>query len=59
MSAVPSTTGGSSRYTAPSIAGDYCELTARQKELLAIASELGRTRFAPPCIPNPRRNFEC
>ena len=47
MSAVPSTTGGSSRYTAPSIAGDYCELTARQKELLAIASELGRTRFAP------------
>ena len=36
-----------SRYQPPSIAGDYTELTPKQKELLAIASELGRTRFAP------------
>ena len=36
-----------SRYTPPSIAGDYAELTDKQKQLLAIASELGRTKFAP------------
>jgi hypothetical protein len=35
------------RYTPPSIAGDYTELTDKQKKLLAIASELGRNKFAP------------
>ena len=34
------------RYTPPSIAGDPSRLTPLQAELLAIASELGRTRFA-------------
>ncbi|MEY4883925.1 MAG: hypothetical protein RIS34_1779 [Pseudomonadota bacterium] len=36
-----------SRYLPPSIAGDYVELTDKQKTLLAIASDLGRNRFAP------------
>lgn len=36
-----------SRYVPPSIAGDYTELTPKQAQLLAIARELGRTKFAP------------
>ncbi len=43
----PSTTAPSRGYRLPSIAGDYAELTAKQQQLLAIASELGRTKFAP------------
>ncbi len=35
------------RYMPPSIAGDYTELTDKQKKLLAIASDLGRNKFAP------------
>ena len=35
-----------SRYVPPSITGDYSELTDKQKKLLAIASDLGRNRFA-------------
>ena len=34
------------RYQPPSIAGDYTELTPKQKQLLAIARELGTTKFA-------------
>ncbi len=34
------------RYLPPGIAGDYTELSAKQKELLAIASDLGRNKFA-------------
>jgi alkylation response protein AidB-like acyl-CoA dehydrogenase len=34
-------------YKPPSIAGDYTELTYKQRQLLSIASELGRTKFAP------------
>ena len=47
MSAAPPSTNAASRYQPPSIAGDYTELTAKQQELLAIASELGRAKFAP------------
>ena len=47
MTTLLQTPGAASRYVAPSIAGDYAELTAKQNELLAIASELGRTKFAP------------
>ena len=43
----PSTILPSRRYQPPSIAGDYTELTAKQKQLLAIARELGTTKFAP------------
>jgi len=35
-----------SRYVPPSITGDYSELTEKQKKLLAIASDLGRNKFA-------------
>ncbi len=35
------------RYQPPSIAGDYLVLTPKQKQLLAIAAELGRNKFAP------------
>lgn len=35
-----------SRYLPPSITGDYSELTEKQKKLLAIASDLGRNKFA-------------
>ena len=35
-----------SRYLPPSITGDYSELTEKQKMLLAIASDLGRNKFA-------------
>ena len=33
-------------YVAPSIIGAYAEPTAKQRELLAIAADLGRNRFA-------------
>ena len=47
ISLVPlSTAAPARRYLPPSIAGDYTELTAKQNELLAIASELGTTKFA-------------
>jgi len=36
-----------SRYVPPSIVGDHAALTDKQARLLAIASELGRERFAP------------
>ena len=35
------------RYIPPSIAGDYTELTPKQKELLSIAADLGKNNFAP------------
>jgi alkylation response protein AidB-like acyl-CoA dehydrogenase len=35
------------RYQPPGIAGDYTTLTAKQKELLAIAADLGLHKFAP------------
>ena len=35
------------RYIPPSIAGDYTELTPKQKELLSIAADLGKNKFAP------------
>ncbi|MEO6623451.1 MAG: acyl-CoA dehydrogenase family protein [Burkholderiaceae bacterium] len=41
------TAPATSRYVPPSIAGDYTELSARQKELLGIAADLGRSCFAP------------
>lgn len=40
-------TSNRSRYVPPSITGDYAELTDKQQQLLAIASDLGRHRFAP------------
>jgi alkylation response protein AidB-like acyl-CoA dehydrogenase len=36
-----------SRYQTPCIAGDYADLTDKQKKLLAIASDLGVHKFAP------------
>ena len=41
------TSATATRYVPPSIAGDYTELSAKQKELLGIAADLGRSRFAP------------
>ena len=35
------------RYQPPCISGGYAELTAKQKQLLAIASKLGKEKFAP------------
>ena len=35
------------RYRPPSIAGDYTQPTALQKQLLALAADLGATQFAP------------
>ena len=35
-----------SRYTPPSVVGDQATLTDKQARLLAIASDLGRNRFA-------------
>jgi alkylation response protein AidB-like acyl-CoA dehydrogenase len=35
------------RYLPPGIAGDYTELTPKQKQLLAIAADLGVNKFAP------------
>jgi alkylation response protein AidB-like acyl-CoA dehydrogenase len=43
----PAPTPSQRRYVPPSIAGDYTTLTDKQNQLLAIASELGRTKFAP------------
>ena len=34
------------RYQPPGIAGDYTELTPKQKQLLAIATDLGANKFA-------------
>ena len=47
MTIAATATGVPTRYTPPSIAGDYVPLTRRQTELLAIATTLGRDRFAP------------
>ena len=47
MTIATAATGQSTRYTPPSIAGDYVDLTRRQTELLAIAATLGRDSFAP------------
>ena len=47
MSALPLSPPVFGRYTPPSIAGDYSALTPKQAELLAIASRLGREKFAP------------
>ncbi len=46
MSTIPGA-AADSRYQPPSIAGDYTTLTDKQVQLLAIASDLGRNRFAP------------
>ncbi len=46
MSSPNSATTGSTRYLPPSIAGDYVELTPKQKKLLAIAADLGANKFA-------------
>ncbi len=46
MSTAPSESSRS-RYLPPSIAGDFVTLTDQQRQLLAIASDLGRSRFAP------------
>jgi len=45
MSAVAAS--AASRYQPPSIAGDYQELDQKQRELLALAADLGRSKFAP------------
>ena len=42
----PSASTPARRYLPPSIAGDYTELTPKQQQLLAIARELGTTKFA-------------
>ena len=47
MSAILQLPVDASRYTPPSIAGAGTELTAQQRELLALAADLGRNRFAP------------
>ncbi len=47
MTIATSASSQSVRYTLPSIAGDYVELTAAQSELLALAATLGRDKFAP------------
>lgn len=47
MSIPAQANGPATRYVPPSIAGDYAELTPLQQQLLAIASDLGRRRFAP------------
>ncbi len=47
MSADVFPAGPASRYVPPSITGDYCEPTPLQKELLALAADLGRSKFAP------------
>ena len=46
MPAVPNPAPNGSRYVPPPIAGDFAELTDKQRELLAIAADLGRNRFA-------------
>ena len=47
MSALAAAPTAAVRYLPPSIAGDYSELSAKQTELLAIAADLGRNKFAP------------
>jgi alkylation response protein AidB-like acyl-CoA dehydrogenase len=47
MSALPVFPAPIARYLPPSIAGEYTELTPKQTELLAIAAQLGREKFAP------------
>ena len=46
MAAVPQSTATTNAYVPPPIVGQYGELTSMQKELLAIAVDLGRNRFA-------------
>ena len=46
MAAVLQSSSATGAYVPPPIAGQYGELTAMQKELLAIAADLGRNRFA-------------
>ena len=46
MAVYAESTAGAS-YLPASIAGEADRLTARQRELVALAAELGRTRFAP------------
>jgi alkylation response protein AidB-like acyl-CoA dehydrogenase len=41
-------------HATPHIAGDPALLTARQRELVALAEELGRTRFAPRAAEHDR-----
>ena len=43
-----------SPHAAPHIAGDPSLLTARQRELVALAAELGSTRFAPRAAEHDR-----
>jgi alkylation response protein AidB-like acyl-CoA dehydrogenase len=43
-----------STHTKPHIAGDPTLLTPRQRELVALAAELGRTRFAPRAAEHDR-----
>ena len=47
MTAAAAPVATATPYVPPSIAGDYTELSAKQKELLGIAADLGRSRFAP------------
>jgi alkylation response protein AidB-like acyl-CoA dehydrogenase len=47
MAAVLQVQNNSPRYTPPSIAGASTELTRQQHDLLALAADLGRNRFAP------------
>ena len=47
MTAAAAPVATATPYVPPSIAGDYTELSAKQKELLGIAADLGRNRFAP------------
>ena len=46
MAAVLKSPADGSRYVPPPIAGDFTELTEKQRDLLAIAADLGRNRFA-------------
>ncbi len=46
-SAAPRPVSPARRYVPPGIAGDYTELTPKQKELVAIAADLGKNKFAP------------
>jgi alkylation response protein AidB-like acyl-CoA dehydrogenase len=46
MAAVPQAAAPATRYLPPPITGLYAEPTDKQKQLLAIAADLGRNRFA-------------
>ena len=50
----PSTASATSAYAPSPIAGTADTLTARQRELIARAGELGRTRFAPRAAAHDR-----